>query len=393
MSRDREKAKDDALDALLKKASAAAESGPLPGSACPDAEVMAAWLDGGLSKDLLAGVRAHVATCPRCQVVAAVMTKLDTAGAEAAKPQTSRRWLGWLVPVAAAAGVWVFTIWTTRQATVEQEEATAPAAEVAQAKAAPAATPTDAFRTDPKPEFRADELKDSGKRAQELGAADNKVKVDRAGADQPAKKRETQLAQAKPTEPGRVNESRDRQAGATATAAAPKAQANVATAAAAPPPPAAQRPAADTVAQPAARMMEQSRLEGKLLDTKEMVSPDPLVRWRVRGAVLEKSADAGKTWQPVKTGVTTELTGGAAVSATACWVVGRGGVVLLTTDGQTWRRLTFPEPTDLSSVRATDARTATVTTVEGREYTTSDAGATWIRRLILEAADAAPQEN
>jgi hypothetical protein len=371
VSRDREKDKDDALEALLKKASAAAESGPAAGSACPDADVMAAWLDGGLPKELLATVRTHVATCARCQVIAAVMTKLDTAGADAARTRPGRNWLGWLVPVAVAAGAWAIWVFIPRPSPMINQEVSAPATQVAQA-------PADAFAADPKA-TASDERKDSGKRAQaELGAAarDNK-KLDRVGADQAAKKRDADLARAKPTEP----EFRERQVGAAAAAnaAAPKAQ----TTTAAPPP--AARPAVTAAAPPVAQARESAgRFEQKLADKNELVSPDPLVRWQVRGAILEKSTDAGKTWRPVKTGVTTALTSGAALSATTCWVVGRAGVVLLTTDGQTWRRLVFPETTDLSAIRATDARTATVTTVEGREYTTSDAGATWFRRLLQE---------
>jgi hypothetical protein len=43
-----------------------------------------------------------------------------------------------------------------------------------------------------------------------------------------------------------------------------------------------------------------------------------------------------------------------------------------------WRRVGFPEPIDLTAVRATDARTATVTTVDGRSFATTDGGGTWI---------------
>jgi hypothetical protein len=35
--------------------------------------------------------------------------------------------------------------------------------------------------------------------------------------------------------------------------------------------------------------------------------------------------------------------------------------------------------TDLSSVRATDARTASISTVDGRTFSTSDGGVTWSR--------------
>jgi photosystem II stability/assembly factor-like uncharacterized protein len=61
-------------------------------------------------------------------------------------------------------------------------------------------------------------------------------------------------------------------------------------------------------------------------------------------------------------------------------MVGRAGVVLLSTDGLTWRRMGFPTAADLVSVRATDERTATVTDVNGRTYATTDGGMTWIQR-------------
>jgi hypothetical protein len=34
----------------------------------------------------------------------------------------------------------------------------------------------------------------------------------------------------------------------------------------------------------------------------------------------------------------------------------------------------------LSAIRATDARTATITTADGREFATIDGGATWVRK-------------
>ena len=83
----------------------------------------------------------------------------------------------------------------------------------------------------------------------------------------------------------------------------------------------------------------------------EIVSPDPAVRWRIAGSVVQRSTDGGARWDAVPTGVASPLTAGAAPSASVCWVVGRGGVVLLSTDGRTWRRVAFPEMTDLSAVR------------------------------------------
>ena len=60
-----------------------------------------------------------------------------------------------------------------------------------------------------------------------------------------------------------------------------------------------------------------------------------------------------------------------------CWLVGRDGIVLLTTDGCQWRRVTLLEAVDLIAVQATDERTASVTTADMRTVRTEDGGATW----------------
>jgi photosystem II stability/assembly factor-like uncharacterized protein len=71
------------------------------------------------------------------------------------------------------------------------------------------------------------------------------------------------------------------------------------------------------------------------------------------------------------------ITAAAAPSGSVCWLVGQGGVVLLTVDGQTFQRMTFPEVTDLTAVQATSATRATVTSADGRMFTTTDGGASW----------------
>jgi photosystem II stability/assembly factor-like uncharacterized protein len=101
--------------------------------------------------------------------------------------------------------------------------------------------------------------------------------------------------------------------------------------------------------------------------------------WRISGTTLEHSAD-GSTWSSVATGVTAELTAVSSPSNIVCWVVGRGGVVLRTTDGQNFSRVAFPEITDLSAVQATNAQSASVTASDGRIFSTSDSGSTWQRR-------------
>ena len=106
------------------------------------------------------------------------------------------------------------------------------------------------------------------------------------------------------------------------------------------------------------------------------------VRWRVAdGRTVQRSLDAGanfSTQYTAENGVL--LTAGAAPSANVCWLVGRAGAVVLSTDGRVWRRLTFPEQVDLTAVTATDARIATVTTADGRRFGTADGGGTWVKQ-------------
>lgn len=109
----------------------------------------------------------------------------------------------------------------------------------------------------------------------------------------------------------------------------------------------------------------------------EIRSPDPLRRWRVVAGRVERSTDGGSTWIAQDRGSAAAVTAGASPSPDVCWLVGRAGTVLLTTDGRRWQRLRFPEVVDLVAIRATDAATATVVTADGRSYTTKDAGLTW----------------
>ena len=101
------------------------------------------------------------------------------------------------------------------------------------------------------------------------------------------------------------------------------------------------------------------------------------VAWRLNDATIERSDDAGKTWRAQSTGDTTGLLAGSAPSAKICWVAGRSGLVLRTTDGEHWRRLAPPTTSDLARIRARSATNATVWTESGERFTTSDGGQSW----------------
>jgi hypothetical protein len=120
----------------------------------------------------------------------------------------------------------------------------------------------------------------------------------------------------------------------------------------------------------------------------EIHSPDPNYRWRIlQPTAIQRSTDGGTTWSivdPLRAatradgGTTIVLTAGSSPSRDVCWVVGRAGTVLLSTNGATWQRRPFPENVDLTGVRASSATNAIVTAADGRQLATSDGGATWL---------------
>jgi photosystem II stability/assembly factor-like uncharacterized protein len=78
--------------------------------------------------------------------------------------------------------------------------------------------------------------------------------------------------------------------------------------------------------------------------------------------------------------VSAELIAGSAPSETVCWVVGHGGTILRTTDGEHWERLASPAKSDLIGIDARDAQTAVLRTSDKlTKYVTRDGGKTWQR--------------
>jgi len=105
---------------------------------------------------------------------------------------------------------------------------------------------------------------------------------------------------------------------------------------------------------------------------------DAGVQYRIPGAgLVERSSDGGATWQGQYVKSSAEILAGAAPSENVCWLVGRGGVILLTTDGQKWKKIPPPAALDFVGVTAADAFSAILIAADGRKFSTEDGGRTW----------------
>jgi len=372
---------------------------------CIDPEVLAAWVDGALSDQALAEAEKHAAGCGRCQALLASMAKATPA----AEPRSWWRAVSakWLVPAAAvvtALLVWVSVGPRREPATLRPapSAATSPRPEAAPAvitpEPPPSGQPAQSYAYSARErdvEAKKDAvLEQAGRRAGAAGGRNIAVAPQRVDAlDKTAD----------------AVSARPRAGSAGGVAAAPSPVLPPAAAAAAEPAPASppSRPepsafgAPPPLPQPRAVPAETSvaesvkitpqadakQLAAAFRTSSEIRSPQPDYRWRiVPPSGIHRSVDGGVTWSvvdpvPVQGAVgglpALVLTTGSSPSRDVCWIVGRAGVVLVTTDGATWQRRPGPGSADLIGIRTDNARAATVTTADGHQYATSDGGATW----------------
>jgi hypothetical protein len=349
--------RDAEMDRLLRRTSSQMPETP-PTLDCLDAETAAAWLAGELPSTSRERTLAHLADCARCQHLLAALTRLDTEEAAAADATVAPRpWWAYLVPIGAIAALLAIVVTLSKD----------------RLRNAPGAPPAPA---------QTEALRDVASRL-EAAPPDS---TNKRRADAPADGRTAALDRDKDSAAGKL-EKRAQPAASADVAAQSTRQQAARDVAAAPAPPAPQAAAAAAAPQPlgaANGRRANEEQDAKALSNTVVLSSDRNVQWRFRGVVVEKSTDAGATWTMTSIGWAAAWTAGSAPSSTVCWLVGRTGEVARTVDGRTWQRVTFPAPTDLSAIQASDAQHATITTADGRAFVTTDGGNTWIPRLVQE---------
>jgi Putative zinc-finger len=340
MSRDRDRTLEQALTHELRAAGAPDRD------ACVDAETLGAWADGGLDGAQMAAVELHVSTCARClAIVGATARSAHMApGTEAAG--TFFRWRWWLAPLAATAAA--VTLWMVvpqqRDIAVRPSSVVTPATEtLAQNQPKTEAVPTEASPATPADTRNA--LADRARRA-DTPQQTRANRQERAYSE----KKEGSLPAKKDLDAAKPSQEQIAIAGNPAPAAAPSS------------------------APAAAELRKSARLAAAPV---EIASPDPSSRWRIVNGAVERSQDGGASWNATPLQAGDSITGGTAPARSICWLIGPGGLVMVTADGLTFARVPLLERVDLTAVTATDALTAVVTTADGRRFRTDDAGRTW----------------
>lgn len=309
---------------------------------CLDAETLAAWVDGGLDARAAAMAESHVSSCERCREIIALISHTETVpGSRLSVPELPwhrRLRAAWMIPLAAsvaAVGLWMI-VPANRLATVPPSLQPESSLARDRAPTAPAEAPAGALRAA------------EPKRQQPAAPAIDQLAKSVRSAPDPSKNKEQKLADRQGAREDRLEERV-----------------------------AAGRPAPPAAAAPAAQALGRMNVN---VSPREIASPDPRTRWRLLdGGTVEYTADGGVTWETLSTGVTEQLMAGSSPTTDVCWIVGRGGLVLLTTDGRRWQRVAFPETLDLSGVQATDSRSALVTAADGMLFRTIDGGVSWSR--------------
>jgi hypothetical protein len=418
---------DEAIERLLTRA---LRSTTASGDVCPSAEDVAAYLERTLDGEELQRVELHLSSCARCAETLALLVESEPVAASAPPASVWWSWSAWRWAVPAAAvlviGVWFASTLqkgrepASQMAQYKRVEApkkeaadlAAPSIAESEAQSAASATEVQSRRTVvaggagtptvPAESARVNQAP-ADLRREAAQASDRDQSLDQVAraaseADSAAARRSTP-AQPSPDQPRAAKaESRadaaladaikDGATSAVAPPAAPAAAPPAAPPTAAPPrSPAggAARAAAGAAAPPVAQRQEAAEAAPERARTVAAFAPLVLrtragdVLWRITGSVVERSTDGGTTWATEFRAPATVSTGVVAADDTV-WLAGARGLVLRRPAAGGWRVVSPPSMDDLVGVSEPATTAVTVRTADGRQFRTTDNGATWMAR-------------
>ncbi len=408
-SRDNDSRRDVAIEKILSRHSGAIGS---PSTPCPDAEVLAAYVDRGLAENEVARWETHFATCERCQdilgalaasapveelqpqlAVAAAASSTQPAQQNTAartvntplviKPMRSKKPF-WVMGAAAVSAVFAyFMIFRGSQAPTNSQQSSS--SQIAtQNQNQPAAPPSDVANNGYVPVPQAADSKlpksncNAGKTSKPLVNLQDATKepqiplnpvvsteIGSEGASPVQARAKTASAGSAGASVtgGRIVEPSPQSANSSAasvqveskvapTAPNPNAQSekNLDEAVAA-----SQGQAHNQVSQKrgiTGAFAAKARDAGSPSDISAVLifSNQGSVEWSVgQNGRIDKSIDSGGTWQHQQSGATSQLLAGSAPNDLVCWVVGNNSTILRTADGgATWIKV--PNPQSLNGV-------------------------------------------
>jgi hypothetical protein len=405
------------------------------GEACPEPEILAAYFERSLDAQETARYELHFSRCARCRELLAAMDRAgELVHAESEKTQKAARWSwlwDWRLLAPITAVLVLAAVWTTARRTVPSQTAPLVAMSQSQESAVPQMAPENAPQptaaapsatAPPKPAANSrQDLESLAKRSPALIAPVPSADKKELAANLPDKTSDELRSDSVTKDSGAA--ARD-SAGATGNRATPSAAHGISPAVAssiqpsapasvpAPPPPASTdavaagaSPQANSVtveatvssaktAEAPARvqaLVQQAGTQSSMQMRSRAVmtagvrsfetlipTPDTRILWRISGgASIERSIDGGATWQSQLLRKNVNVIAGSAPSTQVCWIAGRRGIIMLTKDAENWKKISSPIPADFVAITARDASSATVTTADGRKFTTSDGGKHW----------------
>jgi hypothetical protein len=415
-----------------------------PVGVCPPVELVAAFFDRSLNPDEAVGIEEHLATCGRCQEIIGGLARTEPQVLYVHPKAEPRAWtwhLRWVAPLAAAATIALVVGTQSLRAPSSPAQARLKPESTIAARAADESRPEPDSSRDArlKQDLAAAPVggaQTSPARTLEPSAAGA---ARPAESRQPAR-RDAGIDSARPAPPGvpRAEGQFALNKGEAQAAAVPRALKDAPPPPAAPPPPpavsggvaggvvggvvAGAEPAlvpsqlrADKLARAqsapgAADTLREAKAAAPKAGTESVVTeqaeaprarpvaaaPAPAPQppgqpmslapgtrsgWRLAGpGAVSRTDDGGSTWTGQPLPAAARLLAVSAVSSRVCWGVGRGGVIVRTTDGENWQVVTSPTDTDLVAVAAWSALHAVVTSTAGVSFETVDGGTQWLKR-------------